>query len=83
MQHAGCKGMICLRFEASTLPGRDDVKGIGVNSGGDPGKFVIAFFHNSEPEAAIVFAINRLADNLAISLTSVNGVAAAASYRMR
>jgi hypothetical protein len=58
---------------------RDDIKGIGVNSGGDPGKFVIAFFHNSEPEAAIVFAINRLADNLAISLTSVNGVAAAAA----
>ena len=58
---------------------RDDIKGIGVNSGGDPGNFVIAFFHNSEPEAAIVFAINRLADNLAISLTSVNGVAAAAA----
>jgi len=54
---------------------RDDIKGIGVNSG-DPEKFGIAFFHNSQRISAIAFAIHRLAGSLTSSLTSVNGVAA-------
>jgi hypothetical protein len=55
---------------------REDIKGIGVNSG-DPEKYVVAFFYNSEREAAVASAINRLADNLTSSVTSVTGVAAA------
>jgi hypothetical protein len=54
---------------------REDIKGIGVNSG-DPEKYVVAFFYNSEREAVVASAIHRLADNLTSSLTSVNGVTA-------
>ena len=54
---------------------RDDIKGVGFNP--DPEKFGIAFYHNREPEPAMVLAINRLADSITNSLTSVNGVAAA------
>jgi hypothetical protein len=55
---------------------RNDIKAFGVNPD-DPEKFGIAFYHNSEPEPAMVLAINRLADSITNSLTSVNGVAAA------